>query len=121
MVVLVAGVEPVFVLKVSARGVRKQVCEVIVRVVIVRRAVVLVLEVGARYHPLGGVWAMGGECIGDLLGEQKVREFVGVATSHRSQIIVRTIRIVVDVTTACRDHQEWRGRRGGGGGIVVRG
>lgn len=118
--VVVAGVEPVFVLKVSARGVRKQVCEVIVRVVIVRRAVVLVLEVGARYHPLGRVWAMGGECIGDLLGEQKVREFVGVATSHRSQIIVRTLRIVVDVTTACRDHQEWRGG-GGGGGIVVRG
>lgn len=87
LLVLVAGVEPVFVLKVSARGVRKQVGEVIVRVVIVGGAVVLVLLVCARHHPVRRVWAMGGEGVRNLLGEQKVREFIGVAASHRSQII----------------------------------
>lgn len=109
LLVLVAGVEPVFVLKVSARGVRKQVGEVIVRVVIVGGAVVLVLLVCARHHPVRRVWAMGGEGVRNLLGEQKVREFIGVAASHRSQII-RALGVL-----APRNQFE----RIGGGEVVV--
>lgn len=106
------GVEAIFVLKVSASGVREQVGEVIVRVVIVR-LVVAVLGVGARHHPVR-VRTMRGQCIGDLLGEEEVGELVRILAPSRTRLVA--IRVVGD--------QEGIGVIGGGvgeGNVLVDG
>lgn len=101
VVMLVAGVEPVFVLKVSALGVRKQVGEVIVRIVIVRGAIMLLLQVvGASYHPVCRVGTVRGEGVGDSLGKQKVREFIGIPTTTTVAAAPQIIASFASITAA---------------------
>lgn len=88
VLVILTRVEAIFVLKVGARGVRKQVGEVIVRVVIVRGAVVRLLFqlVSSRHDPVCSFWAVRGERIRDSLGEEEVGEFVRITATSGFRI-----------------------------------
>lgn len=118
LVLVVTGVVPVFVLKVSARGVRKQVGEVIVRIVIVRGAIILLLQVVPRYDPLGSVRAVGGEGVRDSFGEQKVREFVRIPTATGPQIFATFVVAVAVSFTSCAAGVSAGDQEVGTGGVV---
>lgn len=122
LVLVVTGVVPVFVLKVSARGVRKQVGEVIVRIVIVRGAIILLLllllQVVPRYDPLGSVRAVGGEGVRDSFGEQKVREFVRIPTAATGPQVFATFVVAVAVSFTSSAGVSAGDQEVGTGGIV---
>lgn len=96
LLMVVTGVVPVFVLKVSACGVRKQVREVIVRIVIVRGAITLflpLLQICTHHHQVRSVRAVGGEGVGNAFREQEVWEFIGIVTTDRSHIFATFRRL----------------------------
>lgn len=93
-------VESILVLKISVGRVRQHVGEVIVRIVSVRM-VTLVLIIGARHHPVRPVRS---ECVGDRLGEEEVRKFVGIVPTHRAQVV--RLSVVVATVVLCVSDQK---------------